>query len=46
MHERLSGPHLHNDLDYLRLGEKRAETEVPRSLLELVEPDENGALLS
>lgn len=45
MHERPSEPHLHDDLDYLRLGEKRAEAEVSRSLLELVEPDKHGALL-
>lgn len=42
----LSGCHLHDNPDYLRLGEKRAETEVSRSLLEIVKPDEHGALLS
>lgn len=38
-------PHLHDDPDYLRLGEKRAETKVSRSLMEIVEPDKHGALL-
>ena len=38
--------HLHNDLYYLRLGEERAEAEVSGPLLEIVEPNMHGTLLS
>lgn len=44
MLEHLAGSHLHDDFDYLWLGEKRTETEVSRSLLEIVETNIYGAL--